>query len=110
MLEERKKKIEEGIADAEAAKHALANASIEAGELKGVAIKEADRIISDSRLIAENKEKSLIAEANLKSAKAIADTQKEVEALKKRALDESANEIARLGVLAAEKILRSKES
>ena len=108
MLEERKRKIAEGLENAELCKVALTNATAQAGELKGKALKDADKIISDSRRIAEDKEKSLIQDAEVRSAKAIADTIREVESMKKRALDESSDEIARLGVLAAEKVLRSK--
>lgn len=108
LLDERKNKIEEGLRDAEQSKSALLNATTEASEVKGQALKDADKIISDSKRIAEEKEKLILAEAQDKAAKTTADTIKENLLLRQHALKESEEEIARLGVLAAEKILETK--
>lgn len=108
MLDERRKKIAEGVQAADAAQQRLADAKTESDSIIADAAHEAEGLLSASRLRAEERGKEIVsaaqarADASLKEAAAAALEEK------RRALEESRREIARAAVLAAEKILVEK--
>src|SRR3989344_5366875 len=91
IIDERQRKIAEGVRTAQAADQQLADAKLESDEIVGSAGREAEGMLAEAR-----------AAAALKEAEARG------EETKRQALKESEGEIARAAMLAAEKILRKE--
>ena len=108
MLEERRKKIEQGVRDASAAKEQLDKATDEAGEIVGKASGEADEIITASKGAADKAGKEIIAAAEARSEQIEKDAKAKAAEAAKRALDGSNEQIARTAILAAERLLKKK--
>lgn len=107
-LDERAEKVAKGVRDAEEAAEALATADEEAKSRIKAADGEAEGIVASARQTATAEKARIVQDAEAR-AKAIADDAdaraKETAA---KALRESEQEVARLAVLAAEKVLRQK--
>ncbi len=110
VLDERRKKIEQGVLDAAQAKKALDEASEESSKIIGEATGKASEIIASAKQTAEEKEKEILAQAQARSEKIESDAQLKAKEIAKRALDSSNEEIARTAILAAERLLKKKLS
>jgi F-type H+-transporting ATPase subunit b len=110
ILNEREEKIKKGIADAEAAAVAKASAVEEKQAVLSEAQKEAQEIDKRAQAFAKEKEAQIVGEAQIKASEVIKDAEAKSALLKEQALKESEAEIAKLAILAAEKVLREKAS
>lgn len=110
LLAEREDTIKKGITDAEEAAVAKASALDEKKLILTQAQKEAQEI--DTRAQAYGKEKTveLLLQAQAKASEVIKDAEQKSTLLKENARKESEAEIAKLAVLAAEKVLAKKSS
>lgn len=108
MLDERKKKIEDGLQDAEDAKALKENAEAERIKLLTRAEKEADAVAEKAKVHATEKSAQIVTAAEAKADALVKEAAKKSEELKAKAHKESEAEIAKLAVLAAEKVLAEK--
>ena len=108
MIDERKEKIEQGVEDAEAASGELQKAEAKARELISKAETEARETLTSGKRVADEKAEKIRVETEEKNRMILEATRKEGEEIKRRALEDSREEIVRLGILAAEKILRKQ--
>ena len=106
IIEERRFKAEEGVRNAEHASHMLKAASEQVAVEKAAALRKADELIEEGKRHAEEKRQMILGEADKEKKAIVASGADEAALLKKKALDESSDEITRLAVLAAEKILK----
>ena len=105
-LDERAAKIRQGVEDAERAAEAAANADAEAQKVVQGASEEADTIVGTAREHANAEKARIVKDAEARAAQVQADAEARAEETASRALRESEKEVARLAVLAAEKVLR----
>ena len=108
MMAERQAAIEKGVKDAEKAEQKLADIKDEEDSIIKTATIEGEKIVDKAKTEAKNKEVDLLREANAKSERVVSDASQKAEEIKKKAHEESKEEIARLAVLAAEKVLKEK--
>lgn len=108
MLDERQKKIAEGVKTAEAAAGKLESAKHESEAIVGKAAREAEELVSNARSHAEVRGDEIVRAAEERAASTLKDAQMKADEAKRQALLESQKEIARAAMLAAEKILREK--
>ena len=107
MLEKRRQVIETGVQDAEAAKAALRNAEEAARVTKTAALLEAETLRGKLQKEAELKRDTLLKEGEVGRQALLVRAQTEAEATRVRMLKDSEAEVAKLAVLAAEKILKT---
>ncbi len=107
-LDERREKIAQGVKDAEDAAAKLATADEEAHQTVKQAETEAETIVSGARDAATAEKARITKEAEQRAAQIEADADARAKETAAQALRESEQEIARLAVLAAEKVLREK--
>lgn len=110
VLRERKEKIEQGLADAEAAASAKASADEEKKHIVSAAHQEAEDVAARARVHADEKSAEIVKDAEEKAAVIVRQAEERGEQLKAAAHKESEAEIAKLAVLAAEKVLKEKAS
>ena len=110
LLEKREEDIKQGIKDAEAAATAKAEAESEKQSVLSEAHKEAEAINERAKEHAGQKAVEITEAANEKSALIIKNAEAKGEEIKQSAHQESESEIAKLAVLAAEQVLREKNS
>jgi len=110
LIDERRKKISEGVKNAEDAAKALAASAGEGKEIVGKASREAEGIVASARTRADDKKAELLREAESQANALLADAAARAEETKRQALKQSEKEIARAAMLAAEKILREKSA
>jgi F-type H+-transporting ATPase subunit b len=110
MLAERQAKIAQGVIDAEKAAEKLANADSEASSLVVKAETEAEEIVSGARDTAGAEKNRIVKEAEARAATIAADADARAKETAAKSLRESEKEVARLAILAAEKILRQKNT
>lgn len=108
ILDERSEKIAEGVRSAEEATEKASHADEEVKAKLHTAEQEADAIVAGSRETATNERTRIIKEAEARAASLEADAQARATEDAQKVLRESEKEIARLAVLAAEKVLASK--
>jgi F-type H+-transporting ATPase subunit b len=108
ILDERRKKIEQGVIDASKAKEELDNAEAKAEDIIAEASNKAEGVVLSAKEIAEQKKQEIIAEAQIRSEAIEADAKAKAQEAAKRALDNSNEEIARTAILAAERLLKKK--
>lgn len=104
-LDERKAKIAQGVEDAERAAAAAATADSDAAEVVKGAEQEAEGIVSSARDLAGTEKARIMKEAETRAAAVAADAEARAAETSAKALRDSEKEIARLAVLAAEKVL-----
>lgn len=110
LIDDRRKKIAEGVHDAEEAARRLAEANTEGDSIVGNASREAEGIVAAARSRADEKADEILQAAEARASATLQDaTAKALEA-KRQALKESEREIARAAMLAAEKILRDQRA
>lgn len=110
VLAEREEKIKQGVEDAEAAGKRLAEADEEKKGIVSAAHKEAEEVAARAKAHAGEKEAAIIYDAEEKAAVIVRQAEEKGEQLKAQAHKDSEAEIAKLAVLAAEKVLREKTS
>lgn len=105
-LDERAKKIAQGVEDAEQASLKLASADAQASQVVAVADQKATDIVSHARTSANEEKVRIVKEAEERAARVAADAEARAKETAAQALRESEKEIARLAMLAAEKAMR----
>lgn len=108
LIDERKQKIEKGVKDAEVAGMRLSKAEADARGIVSGAEREAAEAVLSGKRAAEEAAEAIRKETEERTAKAISEAKREAEDIKRRTVEESQDEIAKLSILAAEKILRAK--
>lgn len=108
VLADREEKIAQGVKDAEAAAAAKAAADSEKQVIVSAAHKEAEAVAARAKTHADEKAATIAATADEKAAAIVAAAETKAAELKVQAHKESEAEIAKLAVLAAEKILTTK--
>ncbi len=110
VLADREEKIKQGIRDAEEAAQAKARALEEKQAVLSKAQQEASEIDARAKAHAESKEAEIVAQAHDKASNIVKDVENKSALLKEQALKESEAEIAKLAILAAEKVLSERTS
>jgi len=110
ILADREEKIVQGIKDAEAAAVAKASAESEKQGILSNAHREAEEVAKNAKTFADEKSESIVAEARTKAELVIKEAELKSNELKLQAKKESEAEIAKLAILAAEKILKEKNA
>ncbi|MBL7045578.1 MAG: F0F1 ATP synthase subunit B [Parcubacteria group bacterium] len=108
MIEARRLKIEQGVKDAEASGLKLSEIESEKGSIMTEAMKEAEGIVGNAKRSAADREKEMLAEAELKSERVLAESREHAKEESRLILEESKSEIAKMAVLGAERILKEK--
>ncbi len=107
-IEKRRALVAQGVEDAELAAAKLASADEEASSVIHSAESEAEGIVSVARESAQSERARIVSEAEARAASVEKDAQARAKEDAARALRDSEKEIARLAILAAEKVVRSK--
>ncbi len=107
-LDERKEKVAKGVRDALEAEHKLAEADSTAQARLHSAEGEAESIVKGARETAQSEKARILKEAEARALDVAADAEARAKEASAKALRESEREIARLAVLATEKVLREK--
>jgi len=110
LIEERRAKIIEGVANAERAETTMRDADAKKGEIITKASLEAEAVVAAARTAARAREAQLTKEAQEKYERTLAEAALKGEEIKREALRESREEIARLIVLGVEKTLAQKNA
>jgi len=110
LLAEREEKVVQGIKDAEAAAEAKASADTEKQSIVSAAHQEAEAVAMRAKTHAEEKAATIAAAAEEKAGQIVHTAEEKAETIKTQAKKESEAEIAKLAVLAAEKVLIEKTS
>lgn len=110
VLREREEKIKKGVEDAEAANIALMNAEKERAVVLGAAEQEAKGVVKNAEKLAEEKTRGIHDEAEKRATAILNEAEVQAQELKEKSRRESEAEIARIAILAAEKILQGSNS
>jgi len=110
VLAEREEKIAQGVADAEAAATARASAEDEKKAIVSSAHQEASKVGARAKVSAEEKAAEIIESAEEKANAVLRQAEARGEDIKTQAQKDSETEIAKLAVLAAEKVLKQQAS
>lgn len=108
VLTERKNLIAKGIEDAARANEMLAGADGEAAKRIAAANAESEKMVSAARAAAQAEKVRLLKEAEERAATVAKDAEMRAQAELEKARRESEQEIARLAILAAEKVLKKR--
>jgi F-type H+-transporting ATPase subunit b len=107
ILKQREEKIAQGMKDAEGAAKAKASADEEKRGILSIAHKDAEEVSAKAKTYADEKAVVIAAEAQTKAESIIKNAEAKSEEMKQQARKDSEAEIAKLAVLAAEKVLRT---
>jgi len=110
IIDERQKKVADGVRTAELADQKLADAKVEGDEMVGRAAREAEGLVATARARAEERSAEIVKLAEERAQATLKDAQVRAEEAERAALKKSQQEIARAAMLAAEKILREKHA
>jgi F-type H+-transporting ATPase subunit b len=110
MLDERNAKLKRGLEDAASAALEREAIAIEKTEIVSAARAEGNAIVEGVRKDALERERALLREAEEKSAAILVEAKARAEEERTHILRESEKEVARMAVLAAEKILRERRT
>lgn len=108
IIDERQKKIAEGVRSAEAADQRLAAAKEEGDSIVGDAAKQAEGLVASARMRADAVGNDMMKDAQAKAEAVVADAKARADEAKRQVMIESEREITRAAMLAAEKIMREK--
>jgi F-type H+-transporting ATPase subunit b len=108
MLEDRTKKIEKGLQDAEASHKKLAEISEKESAVLVEARKNAQEIIKKSEEVAVKNAEGIVALAKTQSDKILEDAKRQIKQEKDKILLEAKSEVAGLVMIATEKIIHEK--
>lgn len=110
MLDERRAKIAEGMRVYEASEQTIKDAATKSDEMIGAAGREAEQLVAEARTRASEKEAELVRSADAKAEATLIDARARADEEYRKTLSASEKDIARAAMLAAEKILRTKQS
>lgn len=110
IIDERRAKIAEGVRASDAAAQRLADAKTEADGMVGTAVREAEGLVASARTSASARTEELVGVAEARAEGIIKDAQASALEAKRQAIKESEKEIAKIAMLAAEKILKEKHA
>lgn len=110
IIDERQRKIAEGVKTAEEAQRKLEDAKVEGEGIVGTAAREAEVLVASARARADERGTEIVKGAEARAAGVLKDASDRAEEAKRQALKESEREIARVAMLAAEKILKEKSA
>ncbi len=110
IIDDRQKKIAEGVRTAELAQKKLEDAKSEGEQMVGDAAREAEGLVAGARTRAEERGAEIVKAAEARAQATLKDATARAEESQRAALKESQREIARAAMLAAEKILREKNA
>ena len=108
MLNKRREIVAKGVEDAKRAEEKLSNADGEAAKRVQAAEESAEHIVSAARESAQDEKARSVKEAEARAAAIAKDAEARANEIAAKAKRESEREVARLAILAAEKIMRSK--
>lgn len=108
MIEKRKREITAGVEAAAEADSRLQKFEEEKKTMLTQAVKEADSIMNTARASARAEEERMLAQAGERGEALLAQAKTEAVREREHALKEAEREVARLSVLAAEKVLRAR--
>ena len=106
VLNERQQKVAQSVIDAERAEEKLKGADAEAAERVSKAEGDAEGIVTSARETANTEKARIVKEADARAAAIAADADARAKETAAKSLRESEKEVARLAVLAAEKVIR----
>jgi len=106
MIGKRQEKIAQGVDDAEQARKKLEEVEGKRKEVLTRASEEAEVVLRTTLSHAEMREREVLEEAQKRSEELLSDAKAKAEELKRKTLEESREEIARMVVLGAERVLR----
>src|SRR3989344_7196455 len=109
IIDERQRKIAEGVRTAQEAERKLADAKVEGEGIVGGAAREAEQLVATARSRADEKGNEIVKAAEARADNVLKEASERAEEAKRMALAESSKEIARAAMLAAEKILQTRE-
>jgi len=110
MLDERNAKLKRGLEDAASAAREREAIAVEKTEIVSAARAEGNAIVEGVRKDALERERTLLREAEEKSVAILVEAKARAEEERTHILRESEKEVARMAVLAAEKILRERRT
>lgn len=108
IIAKRQALIEKGVADAKEAEETLALADKNAEALEKAAREEADKTIHNAKKIAEDEAALVLRKEQEQAQKMLREAKAEAERQKEEAIRAAEKEVAKLSILAAEKILREE--
>ena len=106
LLIERQKKIEKGVRDAEHAAQAVKETEVARSSIISEAEKNAEGMLSRAKEEGKREQANIVHAAQERSDALLAEARVQAQELERQALLKSEKEIARVAVLAAEKILK----
>lgn len=109
MLDDRKAKIAQGVADAEAAAQKNADAEKERKAIIADAALSGEQLVAKATLRAEEKGALILGEAEKRAQSLANDAALRAQETKDKALRDSRDEIAKAAILVAEKVLRGEK-
>ncbi len=109
-IAERQKKVAQGVVDAQLATEKLAAADDQAAERVILAETEAEGIVTGARETASAEKVRIVKEAEARATALAADADARAKETAAKSLRDSEKEVARLAVLAAEKVLTSQHA
>ncbi len=110
LIEERQKKIEDGLRGAEEVAQEKGKIAIEKTEILAAARKEGDGIVKDIRSRTTAEATEMIRDAEARATKIVLDSEALGTRRKEEIVNESREELARVAVKAAEAILKSRNA
>lgn len=105
MLDERQKKIEQGLADAEASAKKLADVEAETAKLMEKTSKEADQIMNNAKAAAKVEAAELIKKATDQAERTTKNAESEAKSAKDNVISEARKELSGVIVMALDKIV-----
>jgi F-type H+-transporting ATPase subunit b len=108
MLEQRRAAVAKGVEDAATATAMLAGADTEVEKRVTSADVVAEQIVASAREAAQSEKARLLKEAEERAAAVARDAEARAQEVSAKSLRENEKEIARLAILAAEKVLKAK--
>ena len=108
VMDERTKKIEQGVSDAEAAGALLRGAKEQGSQAIAEARKQAKAILDEAAAAAEAERQAMAQKARAEVEKIVSQGKEQLQSEKRKMVADAKTEVASLVALAAEKVLREK--
>lgn len=106
MLETRRRKMAQGVADAEEAKRQLSEIEGSRADMLAKAGSEADEVIASARVAAQQKGQEIVSASEASAQALLKDAEAQATELKREAIEQSKQEVAKLIVLGMEKMTK----
>lgn len=110
MLDQRQKVVAKGVEDAREAGVKLKETDKRREELLTQATKDAEGIVDKGKRHADEQQYAIVGAAEERASRIVTEAEKRAEEERKQIIQKSSADIAKLAVLAAEKVLRGKAS